>query len=70
MSRYCLSSDFEDSRAERSVRCSYCAQVMCQNVIRDPLISKDTATALKNGFLKTDEEVCVDFSASASMDAD
>ncbi|TDH66288.1 hypothetical protein CCR75_005855 [Bremia lactucae] len=34
----------------------YCVQAMCQNIIRDPLISKEPIEALKNGFLRTDHE--------------
>lgn len=30
---------------------------MCQNVIRDPLITKDPGAALKNGYIRTDDEV-------------
>lgn len=37
--------------------CSYCVQAMCQNVIRDPAFAKDPITALKQGFLRTDQEV-------------
>lgn len=37
--------------------CSYCVQAMCQNVIREPTINKEPVEALKNGFLRTDQEV-------------
>lgn len=30
---------------------------MCQNVIRDPAFAKDPIAALKQGFLRTDQEV-------------
>lgn len=36
--------------------CSYCVQAMCQNIIREPSLTKDPVEALKNGFLRTDEE--------------
>ncbi|ETN16255.1 hypothetical protein PPTG_06434 [Phytophthora nicotianae INRA-310] len=35
---------------------NYCVQAMCQNVIREPSITKEPAAALKNGFLRTDQE--------------
>uniref|UniRef100_A0AAV1UR60 PPM-type phosphatase domain-containing protein n=1 Tax=Peronospora matthiolae TaxID=2874970 RepID=A0AAV1UR60_9STRA len=35
---------------------NYCVQAMCQNVIREPSITKEPAEALKSGFLRTDEE--------------
>lgn len=35
---------------------NYCVQAMCQNVIRDPAISKEPIEALKRGFIKTDQE--------------
>ncbi|RLN97720.1 hypothetical protein BBJ28_00018238 [Nothophytophthora sp. Chile5] len=38
---------------------SYCVQAMCQNVIREPSITKEPAEALKNGFLRTDQEVLI-----------
>lgn len=34
----------------------YCVQAMCQNVIREPSIQKEPVEALKNGFLRTDQE--------------
>jgi hypothetical protein len=37
--------------------CSYCVQAMCQNVIREPSITKEPVEALKKGFLRTDQEV-------------
>ncbi|POM78307.1 Protein phosphatase 2C [Phytophthora palmivora] len=36
---------------------NYCVQAMCQNVIREPSITKEPAEALKNGFLRTDQEI-------------
>ncbi|KAI9918872.1 hypothetical protein PsorP6_011739 [Peronosclerospora sorghi] len=35
---------------------NYCVQAMCQNVIREPSITKEPLEALKNGFLRTDQE--------------
>uniref|UniRef100_M4B5W0 PPM-type phosphatase domain-containing protein n=1 Tax=Hyaloperonospora arabidopsidis (strain Emoy2) TaxID=559515 RepID=M4B5W0_HYAAE len=35
---------------------NYCVQAMCQNVIREPSITKEPAEALKSGFLRTDQE--------------
>ncbi|CAI5728423.1 unnamed protein product [Peronospora effusa] len=34
----------------------YCVQAMCQNVIREPSFNKEPVEALKNGFLRTDQE--------------
>uniref|UniRef100_M4B5V9 PPM-type phosphatase domain-containing protein n=1 Tax=Hyaloperonospora arabidopsidis (strain Emoy2) TaxID=559515 RepID=M4B5V9_HYAAE len=36
---------------------NYCVQAMCQNVIREPSITKEPAEALKSGFLRTDQEI-------------
>ncbi|CAI5724468.1 unnamed protein product [Peronospora destructor] len=36
---------------------NYCVQAMCQNVIREPSLNKDPVEALKNGFLRTDQEI-------------
>ncbi|EEY56002.1 protein phosphatase 2C, putative [Phytophthora infestans T30-4] len=38
---------------------NYCVQAMCQNVIREPTITKEPIEALKNGFLRTDQEAIV-----------
>ncbi|CAH0479418.1 unnamed protein product [Peronospora belbahrii] len=35
---------------------NYCVQAMCQNVIREPMLTKEPVEALKNGFLRTDQE--------------
>ncbi|DAZ94516.1 TPA: hypothetical protein N0F65_011869 [Lagenidium giganteum] len=36
---------------------NYCVQAMCQNIIREPSLTKQPAEALKLGFLRTDQEV-------------